>query len=69
MDLKGNPDKGPQAHWGAHKFDKGYQSDNELSKGAYPKLSERGNNYSKLQDEIASRDAAKIRRSERKKIS
>jgi len=66
---KGNPDKGPQAHWGAHKFDKGYMSDMELSKGAYPKAMERGNDYSRLQDEIAARDAKKLKRNEFSKIA
>jgi hypothetical protein len=61
--LKGSdPDKGPQMIEGAHKFDRGYESDEDhfSPRGAYPDDHERGNRYMDLQNEIVHRDSKKL---------
>lgn len=64
-----NPDRGPEMKEGAHSFDKGYESDHEvISKGSYPGENMRGNAYPKLQNEIRSKDEAKLKRSKFSKI-
>lgn len=69
--MKGNPDKGPQMHEGAHHFDKGYVSDNEtlVPGGQYPGDGYRGNAYSHLQNEIIHRDSKKLKREKFTKIA
>lgn len=66
-----NPDKGPAMREGAHHYDKGYQSDSEMSHGGFPEkgLGERGNNYFKLQNEYLDKDKAKLARSKFSKIA
>lgn len=64
-----NPDKGPQMHEGAHHFDKGYMSDDEMSKGGYPSDSYRGNAYLSMQNEILSKDSKKLRSDKFSKIA
>jgi hypothetical protein len=66
---KGNPDKGPQMHEGAHHWDKGYTSDSEMSHGGYPEKQYRGNEYLRLQNEILSKDAKKLRSDKFSKIA
>jgi hypothetical protein len=63
--LKGtNPDRGPPVMEGAHQFDKGYDSDNDLFSppDSFNDDNERGNPYMKLQNEIVNRDSKKLRR-------
>jgi hypothetical protein len=64
-----DPDKGPRMMEGAHHWNKGYQSDNEMTGGAFPEKHMRGNRYLHLQNEISREDATKIERSKRHKIS
>ena len=66
----GDPDKGPPMIEGAHHFDKGYRSDDELDiKGDFPGKEERGNAYFKHNHEIMHRDSAKLKRSKFSKIA
>ena len=67
--MKGNPDKGPQMHEGAHHFDKGYTSDHEMSHGGYPEDHYRGNSYLHLQNEILAKDSKKLRSDKFSKIA
>lgn len=64
-----DPDHGPKMIEGAHHWDKGYMSDDEMSDGAYPERHMRGNHYLDLQDTIQRRDRTKIEHSKRHKIS
>jgi hypothetical protein len=66
-----NPDRGPPIMEGAHKFDKGYESDSETfsPRGEYPGDKERGNAYFKLQNEAVMRDSKKLKRSKFTKIA
>ena len=68
--LKGsNPDRGPKIVEGAHHFDKGYESDQEvISAGEFPDGDYRGNKYPQLQKEIRSKDEAKLKRSKFSKV-
>lgn len=67
----GNPDKGPQMHEGAHHFDKGYTSDSEHFSPEAGRSDDhyRGNQYMKLQNEIVSRDAKKMKHDPFSKIA
>lgn len=65
---KANPDKGPPMREGENKFDKGYQSDDELF-DPYSECQERGNEYFKLQNEIVHKDTKKMRRDKFTKIA
>jgi Golgi nucleoside diphosphatase len=67
-----NPDKGPKMIEGAHKFDKGYESDNETfapTQNMYPGAKERGNEYMKLNNEWQKKDAGKLSRQKFSKIA
>lgn len=64
-----NPDRGPRMIEGAHHWDKGYVSDDEMTGGTYPEAHMRGNEYLHLQDTIRKRDRSKLERSKRHKIS
>lgn len=67
-----NPDKGPPMREGAHSFDKGYMSDDELfqpTKNMFPDNNERGNEYMKLNNEWQKKDAGKLARSKFSKIA
>lgn len=57
-----DPDKGPAMIEGAHKFDKGYESDEDYfsPRGVYPHDHERGNKYMMKQNEIVQRDSKKL---------
>lgn len=66
-----NPDRGPPMMEGAHHFDKGYDSDEEVfsPRGVFPDDHMRGNPYMKLQNEIAHRDSKKLNREKFSKIA
>jgi len=66
-----NPDKGPRMIEGAHHFDKGYDSDDEVlqRKSDFPGQSERGNEYMKMRHEIDARDSAKLKKDKFSKIA
>jgi len=68
---RSNPDKGPRMIEGAHHFDKGYDSDDEMinRKGEFPGQSERGNEYMKMRKEIDARDSKKLYRDKFSKIA
>jgi hypothetical protein len=69
---KSNPDKGPAMIEGAHKFDKGYDSDNEVfqpTNKMFPDNEHRGNEYMKLNNEWQKKDAGKLGRSKFSKIA
>lgn len=57
-----DPDRGPKMIEGAHKFDKGYESDEDYfsPRGVYPDDHERGNKYMMKQNEIVHRDSKKL---------
>lgn len=65
----GNPDKGPAMKEGHYTYDKGYKSDGEMSHGGFPEKHMRGNEYLKLQNEILSKDRAKLSRDKFTKIA
>lgn len=66
---KGDPDKGPPMHEGAHHFDKGYASDNEhFDPYHHVEHPYRGNNYMSLQNEVVHRDSKKLSREKFSKI-
>jgi hypothetical protein len=59
-----NPDRGPKMIEGAHKFDKGYESDDDTfqpTKNMFPS-GQRGNEYMKLNNEWQKKDAGKLAR-------
>lgn len=61
-----NPDKGPKMIEGAHHFDKGYDSDDDMvvpTKHMFPDNDMRGNSYMKLNNEWQKKDAGKLGRS------
>ncbi len=66
-----NPDRGPPMLEGAHHWDKGYSSDDEMlsPRGDYPDNHMRGNAYNKLQNEIDNRDSKKLKRAHFTKIA
>lgn len=66
-----DPDRGPPMHEGAHHWDKGYESDEEVfsPRGVYPGDRQRGNAYMKHQNEIAHRDSKKLNREKFSKIA
>jgi hypothetical protein len=66
-----DPDKGPPMMEGAHKFDKGYESDEEYfsPRGVYPDDHERGNKYMMKQNEIVHRDSKKLNNGKFTKIA
>ena len=67
--MRGNPDKGPAMHEGAHKWDKGYVSDNEHFDPYPANDNQRGNPYMRLQNEIVGRDSKKLSREKFSKIA
>lgn len=66
-----NPDKGPKMIEGAHSFDKGYESDDEMinpTRGMFPNEM-RGNEYMKLNNDWQKKDAGKLGRSKFTKVA
>ena len=63
-----DPDRGHQMKEGEMMFDKGYETSNKNS-ATYYGDHERGNRYMQLQNEAASRDEKKIKRSKFSKIA
>jgi len=69
---RSNPDKGPPMLEGAHKFDKGYDSDDEVfqpTKNMFPDNDMRGNEYMKDNNEWQKKDAVKLGRSKFSKFA
>lgn len=65
-----NPDRGPRMIEGAHKFDKGYESDEETfaPRMAFPDDHERGNDYFEMRNKALREDSKKLERSKFSKM-
>ena len=65
--MRGDPDRGPSQKNGSIPFDKGYRTTSD-DEPYYPEGKMRGNDYEKLQDEVARSDEGKVKRSMRRKV-